>query len=348
VVAPDRVSGWDEQRVPFVEYCERNLSQANRYMARLSEQRGSPVAPHLPLRWRLFLATRLPFLTATLVPIFLGAAIARAHGYSAWWLSVLALAGASCIHLGLNVLNDIFDVSSGADIENVTPTPFSGGSRVVLYGLVSRRSMWALALIFFIVGGGIGLYLGFTRATVIIWLGVAGVALSIAYTAPPFKLVYRGLGDVAVATGFGPIMTIGSYVVVARHLSFEALYASLPVSLFVMLILYVNQVPDRLGDGRAGKRTVVVRFRRSSIIRAYDVLAATGFALIVAGVAAGITPFWTLLALGPIPLAVRVHRGLTAHYDEPFALIPALASNIGLHLFTGIGLIFGYALDTAI
>ncbi len=43
------------------------------------------------------------------------------------------------MHLGLNMANDIFDDASGADAANVTPTPFSGGSRVIQYGLVSRQ-----------------------------------------------------------------------------------------------------------------------------------------------------------------------------------------------------------------
>ncbi len=343
-VAPARTAGWNEQRVPFVEYCERNLGRAHGYMARLSEERGAPVRPFLPLRWRLFLATRVPFLTATIVPILLGAVIARSHGYSAWLLTALALVGASCIHLGLNVLNDIFDVSSGADAANVTPTPFSGGSRVLLYGLVGRRSMWTLALVGFAVGCAIGGYLAFTRATLILWLGVAGVALAIFYTTPPIKLVYRGLGDIAVAAGFGPIMTLGSYAVVARTGSSEALYASVPVALLVMLILYVNQVPDRLGDERAGKRTVAVRLGRAWIIRGYDVFAAIAFALIAGGALGGVMPRWTLLALAAAPLALRVHRGLVSHYDDPYALVPALGSNIALHLLTGLGLIAGYAL----
>ena len=54
-----------------------------------------------------------------------------------WWL--LALVAGCAVHLGLNMANDIFDDASGADAANVTPTPFSGGSRVIQYGLVSRQ-----------------------------------------------------------------------------------------------------------------------------------------------------------------------------------------------------------------
>jgi 1,4-dihydroxy-2-naphthoate octaprenyltransferase len=33
-----------------------------------------------------------------------------------------------------------------------------------------------------------------------------------------------------------------------------------------MLVLYVNQIPDRLADERAGKRTIVVRLPQSAIV----------------------------------------------------------------------------------
>ncbi len=343
-VSPVRKAGWDERRVPFVEYCERSLHRAHRYLDRLSEERGKKVEPRMSLAWRLFLATRIPFLTATIVPLLLGAVVARSHGFSAWGFWALALAGASFIHLGLNALNDIFDVSSGADAANVTPTPFSGGSRVLLYGLVEKRSMWTLALALFGCGSAIGGYLALTRAPEILWLGIAGVGLAVGYTAPPLKLVYRGLGDLAVAAGFGPIMTLGSYAVVSRQLSIEAFYASLPIAVFVMLILYVSQVPDRRGDEAARKRTVAVRFRPQVIVRGYDGLVVVGFMLIVLGVIAGLLPAGTLVSLTAAALAVRVHRGLAKHYDEPYLLVPALSANIALHLVVGIGLVAGYAL----
>ena len=47
--------------------------------------------PQLSLGWLIFLATRVPFLTATIVPVLLGGLVARSHGFSAWWLTMLAL-----------------------------------------------------------------------------------------------------------------------------------------------------------------------------------------------------------------------------------------------------------------
>ena len=70
-------------------------------------------------------------------------------------------------------------------------------------------------------------------------------------------------GVVAVAVGFGPLMLLGAYVVqTGGTLAWEPFVASIPIALLVMLILYVNAIPDRRGDARAGKRTLPVRLSR--------------------------------------------------------------------------------------
>ena len=114
-------------------------------------------------------------------------------------------------------------------------------------------------IVCYAVGIAIGLYLVATRGIELLWIGIAGVFLSIFYTAPPFKLVHRGLGEICVALGFGPIMVLGTYFVIAQRFTFEAFYASLPVALLIMLVLYVNQIPDKPADEKAGKNTIVVR-----------------------------------------------------------------------------------------
>ncbi|MGH2807646.1 MAG: prenyltransferase [Actinomycetota bacterium] len=341
-VTPARTHGWDEDRMSFFELCERSVPVAHAYMQKLSEERGEPVKATLSLGWLIFLATRVPFLTATFVPILLGAMIARDDGFSSWWLMLLALIGGSAIHLGLNVANDVSDATSGADAANVNPTMFSGGSRMIQYGMVSLKTMRIAAAACYAVGIAIGLFLTATRGIELLWIGVAGVFLSIFYTAPPFKLVHRGLGEIAVALGFGPIMVLGTYFVIAQQLTFEAFYASLPVALLIMLVLYVNQVPDRPADERAGKRTIVVRLGKSAIVKGYAASVIATYVLIVVGALTGIMPIWTLAGVATIPLALQVYKGLNSYYESPYELMGAMGKNIMLHLFTGLLLIVGY------
>jgi 1,4-dihydroxy-2-naphthoate polyprenyltransferase len=346
---PEESQSWDESKVPFFQYSEITVPQAHRYLDALSGRLGRRVRPRLEFFWLALRTTRAPFLTATVIPVALGVAAAALHGRWSIWLALLTLVGAACIHLALNVANDVFDTMSGADPANTRPTQFSGGSRVIHYGLVSLRGAAMVSAGFYVAGIAIGLYLAWLRGFwPLFWLGVAGVVISVIYTAPPLRLVHRGVGEIAVGLGFGPIMLLGSYYVQAQRFSLEALWLSLPVAILIALVLYVNEIPDREGDATAGKRTLPVRWSKSAVIRAYAWATIAAYALILVGAALRLLPWPTLVALATIPLAVRVTRGIRDNYDDPYALMPTMAANIKLHLYTGLLLLAGYLAAIAI
>lgn len=342
---PASARGWSESDIPFMELCERALPQARRYLASLSDERGVEVKPKMSIGLRFFLATRLPFLTATLVPVALGIAAAATQHRFNLGLAALTLLGAVAVHLGLNVANDVFDATSGADDYNVNPTLFSGGSRVIQYGLVSLRQMIAISAVAYAAAIAIGLYLASVAGWGLLWLGLAGVLISFFYTAPPLRLVHRGLGEPATALGFGPIMVLGAYYVQTGHYALQPLVLSIPVALLVMLILYANEIPDRVADARAGKRTLVVRLSRKVVLQGYGVAAALAYLALVVGVLAGLLPWPTLAALLTIPLAVKTLRGLEQNYDDPYVLMGSLQNNVVLHFSTGILLVAGTLLS---
>ena len=341
---PKAARGWNEQDLSFPELCQRALPQARRYLAALSTERGREVKPQMSAGWRFFLATRLPFLTATIVPVFLGLATAAYDRHFSLGLAALTLLGALAVHLGLNVANDIFDTMSGVDDVNFTPTKYSGGSRVIQYGLVTLRQMMALAAVFYAVAIIVGLVLVAISGLGLLWLGVAGVLISYFYTAPPLRLVHRGLGELCVALGFGPIMVLGTYFVQTGHYALRPLILSIPVAILVMLILYANEVPDRFADARAGKRTLVVRLSPAAVIRGYVAAAVVAYLVVAVGVVVGILPWPTLISLLTVPLAYQTWKGLTAHYDSPYQLMSYLGKNVNLHLYTGLLLIVGVLL----
>ena len=345
---PESVQHWDEEEMTFFEFSERGVPQAHRYMEQLSEETGKPVKPRLSAGWLFLRATRLPFVTATAVPIMLGVVVAAFHGEWHWWLALLTLIGGICLHLGLNVSNDVFDTLSGADQANVNPTQFSGGSRVIYYGLLSMRQMVMLMLGFYAAGLGIGLYLAVTRAFwPLLAIGLAGTVISIFYTAPPLRLVHRGIGEIAVFLGFGPIMALGAYVVQTRGFDpngWEAVFASIPVGILIALVLYVNEVPDRRGDAAAGKRTLPVRLSKDAVIAGYVGAVAIAFGLIALGAVSGMMPRPTILALLASPLALPVYRGMKHFYESPYELMPSMGRNIQLHLATGLLLVLGYVI----
>jgi 1,4-dihydroxy-2-naphthoate polyprenyltransferase len=342
--------GWDETEVPFFEYSERSVPRSRRYFDALSAERGTPVKPRLSFGFLAMRTTRLPFLTATIVPVLLGIAIAASHGVFDLMSAALTVIGASFVQLGLNVANDVFDTVQGADEANVTPTKFSGGSRVIQYGLVTLRQMASIATGFYIAAALVGLVLLATRGSVaLLVIGVVGFIVSLGYTAPPLKFVYRGLGEVAVALGFGPLMLLGAYVVQTRGtLAWEPFVASIPIALLVALILYVNEIPDRRGDAHAGKRTLPVRFSRSAVVTGYNVAVAAAYVVVAAGVVAGVLPIPALLMLLTIPLARQVSAGLTPNYDNPYGLMAFMGVNVRLHLAAGALLLIAYLIVIAV
>lgn len=310
-----------------------------------------------PSLWSLFVnAVRLPFLTATLVPVLVGLAIAandlRPAGHFDWVLAALTLVGVALFHLGTNTINDYFDHKSGADEANFTPTPFSGGSRTIQRGLMEANTMRNLAIVFYALGTLIGLFLVARRGTEILWLGLAGFFLGFLYSAPPVRLAHRGLGELAVAVGFGPLIVLGTYFVQTQQWSLEALLASLPVAFLIAAVLYINEFPDKQGDARVGKRTLIVRLPERAALLGYFVLIALTYLVILAGVvlpnpATGrpFFPVWTLLGLATLPLAIKASLVLGRNYRFPYRLIPANAFTILLHLSTGILFFTGYVLS---
>jgi 1,4-dihydroxy-2-naphthoate octaprenyltransferase len=337
--------GWDEAEVPFFEYSERSVGKSRRYFDALTLERGTPVRPRLSFGFLALRTTRLPFLSATIVPVLLGIVIAVSHGSFDLVSALLTIVGASLVQLGINVSNDVFDTLQGADDANVTPTQFSGGSRVLQYGLVTFRQMATLGAALFAAGAVVGLLLLAMRGSAaLLAIGLIGFVVGIGYTAPPLKLVYRGLGEIAVAFGFGPLMLVGAYVVqTGGALSWEPFVASIPVALLVALILYVNEIPDRRGDAHAGKRTLPVRLSPEVVVAGYRAAVLAAYAAVVLGVVGGLLPVPTLLVLLTIPLALQVSRSLRPNYDNPYGLMAVMGVNIKLHLVAGIALLAGYA-----
>jgi 1,4-dihydroxy-2-naphthoate octaprenyltransferase len=346
VLRPRRAWGWDEHDIPFFEYAERSNHQASKYLAKLSAEQGRPVRPRLSPVWTFLIATRLPFVTATLIPILLGIAIAADHGSFHWGFAIATLIAGASIHIGLNVANDIFDTLSGADGANVNPTQYSGGSRVIQYGLVSLRGMALISGLGYAVGIGLGLYLVVARGSLeLLILGVAGILISIFYTAPPFRLVHRGLGELATGLGFGPIMVLGAYVVQTQRLAWEPFIASIPIGILIALVLYVNEIPDRASDAAVGKRTLPVRWSSDGVVRNFLVAASAAFVIILIAAPLGAIARPTLIALLGLPLALTVHHGIKQHYNDPYALMPIMGKNVQLHLFVGLLLFAGYLIS---
>lgn len=288
-------------------------------------------------------AARAPFLAATLVPVLLGTAVAWSHGdFHAGWFG-LALLGALLVHVGTNTANDYFDHRSGADAEGA-PATFTGGGRAIRSGSASPAALGWIAVATFALATALGVVLAWQRGWQLLWLGVGGLALAVFYTTPPLNLASRGLGELAVALGFGPCMVLGAYFVQTQRFDLEPLVASVPLAALIAAVLYVNEFPDHRADARAGKRTLVVRLGVDAARWGYYGLVAVAFLAILAGVAWRLLPPPALLALLTLPLAAGAVRAFARGWRDPARLGPVTARTVFLHLGSGALLAAGYVL----
>jgi 1,4-dihydroxy-2-naphthoate octaprenyltransferase len=295
-------------------------------------------------------AVRAPFFTAAVIPVVLGSVAAwRDSGGWSWFRFVLTVTGAVCIHGAANLINDYFDHRWGADELNKTPTPFSGGSRVIQEGLMTPAQVLIYSLTLFGLGGGIGLYLNHLCGTnVILVIGIIGVGLCLVYTAGPFRLVYEGLGEIAVALGFGPLIVMGSYYVQAQALPLSAFLISIPIALLIALVLYINEFPDYLGDKAAGKKTLVVILGKKRAVAVYHAAVLLVYLIILALIACRVLPLTCLIVFVSVPLAYKAYAVSRQHYEKIFELLPANAATIGLHASIGLLMSAGIALNALI
>ncbi len=288
---------------------------------------------------KLYLAeVRAPFFTGVIVPILLGGALAwRQTGEFSWGLFILTLVGGILIHAGANVSNDYFDhKSTNDDINKEFARPFTGGSRMIQNGLLTPKQVLIEALICYALGSAIGIYLVIVKGLPILWIGLFGAVTSFFYTAPPLKLVHRGIGEIFIGLNFGVLMVLGTYFVQTGELSWVPVIASLPVSLLIMLILYINEFQDYNADLAVGKLNWVARLGRKNGAIGYIVFIVAMYLTIALGIITGSLPVWSAATLITVPIAMKAIKGVQTNYDNVRALVPVNAATIQLHLIVGI------------
>lgn len=299
----------------------------------------SPEHLHNPLLIHV-LAVRPPFLLVSVVACGIGLAHAAAGGLDLnAFGAVLTLLGAVWVHAGVNVLNDYYDARNGTDARNTRRIyPFTGGSRFIQNGLLTPRQTAVYGFVLLALGGLCGAVLAWRGAWGLWPLGLAGLVLGWAYSAPPLDLNRRGLGELSVAAGFGVLMPLGADYVQRAEFAWTLVLVALPYGLLVMNILYIAQFPDREADAAVGKRHWVVRWGAARARWAYPAAALTAYALLVLWVVMGLLPTSALWSLGALPLSLAASVGLLRHAEDTAGLGPAIGLTILAALVHGVAL----------
>ena len=278
---------------------------------------------------RYVLATRPAFLSVTLCAALLGLACAYHSGVPVVPLSAIAtVVFAVLAHAGINVLNDYYDDLNGTDRINTERIyPYTGGSRFIQNGVLTLRETAVFGVLLLLAVIVAGLWFTAVSGPGVLVIGVLGMLIGWAYSAPPLKLNSRGAGEACVATGFA-LIVMGADYVQRRGFSMLPVIASVCYALLVANVLYINQFPDRKADEMAGKRHWVVRLGPQRARWGYFVIALAGYAWLLGAVVAGALPLPALIALLPVVWSCKAGIVLLEHAARPPRLEPAIRMTI--------------------
>ena len=255
-----------------------------------------------------WLAARPRTLTASLVPIVVGLALAPPRSAADAAIAACTVLSALCIQVGVNFANDCFDAEAGIDThERLGPT------RAVQAGLVTPAGMKRAFVAVLAVAVLFGLPLVWRGGVPILATGLVSMLCAYLYAGGPYPLASLGLGDLFVFVFFGVVPVAGTVWLQRGAIDPFVLVASLPVALLAVAILVVNNLRDIPTDAVAGKRTMAVRLGDPATRAMYRLcVAGAMLAPLLLVPAFGPGP---LLALAAIPAArraiddVRVRRG---------------------------------------
>jgi 1,4-dihydroxy-2-naphthoate polyprenyltransferase len=245
-------------------------------------------------RVRAFVRLGRPiFLIGGFVLYGLGAAVAAYLGREIDWTRFawgqLAVTSTQAM---VHYSTDYFDLE--ADQANATPTQWSGGSRVLPRGELPRWVALAAALVFAALAmvATIVLHVVLSVGTVTTASLVAALVLSWAYSAPPFRLHSRGVGEIVAMVIVTLLVPLIGFTAQTRALEPLAFVSAAPLCFLQFAMLLAVEFPDEAGDATVGKRTLVVRFGAKRAAELYVIALVLAFALL---------PLWGRLGL-PSPV----------------------------------------------
>ncbi|MGH2397392.1 MAG: 1,4-dihydroxy-2-naphthoate octaprenyltransferase [bacterium] len=282
----------------------------------------------LSVWWR---ALRPHSFTASVTPVFVGAAAASYEGALDSMPFLVTLLASVAIHAGTNLANDYYDHVRGVDTSE-SPGP----SGVIQQGLLPARHVLTASISAFAFGGLLGLYLMTIRGWIVLLLGMLGVLAGFAYTGGPLPLGYIGLGDLSVFAFMGMAIVLGTYFVLTGSISATAVWAALPMAALVTAILVVNNLRDIDEDRAAGKRTLATFLGEGATRVEFLLLVTVAYAAVIVGIIAGALPYQATVVLITIPRVLRVWQVVRAETDRRQLTALGLRGSAQLHFNFGL------------
>jgi 1,4-dihydroxy-2-naphthoate octaprenyltransferase len=248
-------------------------------------------------RWLVLTRACVQPMTLTAVAIA-GLLAVRAPGFDLG-LFLLAAAGLVIAHAANNLINDIFDEQLGTDTADYPRALYA--PHPVVSGMATRATMIRAALLLNLADLAILIVLLLFRGWPVLAFAVAGLVVSVGYTAPVLRFKKRGLGEPAVLLVWGPLMVGGTYYAATGHLTWQVLAASVPYGLLSTTVLLGKHLDKLEWDRPLAIGTLPVLLGERAARRLTLGLMVAFYVATVVLIIAGALPIPALVALLALP-----------------------------------------------
>jgi 1,4-dihydroxy-2-naphthoate octaprenyltransferase len=194
----------------------------------------------------------IPVLLWSFSALSVGTALAARDRDLAVWYYVGALVlGALIQGLLAHCVNELADWRSGTD-RHPSPRVISGGSKVIVAGLLGERALQATFAAAFLATTVLGLALVTARGIVVLPFGLVGVAGAVVYTLPPVRAAYRPFLGEAIAFTCLADCVVGAHVLQGgRAVDGATLATAVAVAAYAVGMLMVHHYLDHEADRTA-------------------------------------------------------------------------------------------------
>lgn len=239
------------------------------------------------LAWTPTMTTRNPFGSLHLLP-FIGTILA-----------VLLL------QIGANLLNDYYDYVRGIDTSN----PLGPGG-LIQQGLIKPTRVLLVSFVALALGTIFGLIASAAAGWPVLLLGLVGLLCAYFYSATKRALSSLALGELVGFVVFGPLITLGAYMVQTGGSARNVLIYSIPLGLMAAAVIHANNMRDLESDAQANKRTIAALLGVSWGRAWFLALLLAAYVIILAlGIPHG-TPHLILITLWTLPNLTIVITGI--------------------------------------
>ena len=285
------------------------------------------------------LAFRPKTLTASIVPIVAASALVYAQKTELnWTIFFCALMSSLFIQIGTNLVNDASDFKKGADTEKRL-----GPQRVTQAGFFTPAQVMWMGTVCFILAVVFGIPLVIEGGLPIVMIGIISVICGYAYTAGPFPLAYRGLGDLFVILFFGVVAVMGMNFLYTRTWSEEAFILGLQIGFLSTVLIAINNLRDRETDILVGKKTLAVRLGPEKARFEIALLIVVPFILNFYWLQKGFF-LAAIIPLVVLPLGIQIIKKI--YFHQPGVIYNQfLGQSAGLHLLFGLLMSVGFVLS---